>query len=177
MAEDKKLIDKEIVKALKEILEIMLTMGDLQKSATISKSLDLINRQKEDLAKKDKELLEALKYSAIYKTKVIDSEKEINRLQAETDRLKADCENYKQVAENQQKATLDKGFEIKRLKNDLAISRKETKRYQESYKTTKAEAYKEFAEELEKTFEPQYFYGKSSITYRIKNLLKELIGE
>ena len=43
---DKNLTDNEIVKALKEILEIMLTMGDLQKSATISNALDLINRQK-----------------------------------------------------------------------------------------------------------------------------------
>ena len=39
-----KLTDNEIIKALKEILEIMLTMGDLQKSATISKAIYLINR-------------------------------------------------------------------------------------------------------------------------------------
>ena len=42
---------------------------------------------------------------------------------------------------------------------------------------TKAEAYKEFAERLNKELEPQYFYGKSSITYRINNLLKELVGD
>ena len=35
--------DNEIIKALKESLEIMLCEGDLQRSATISKSLDLIN--------------------------------------------------------------------------------------------------------------------------------------
>lgn len=40
--------DNEIVKALKELLEIMLCEGDLQRSATISKALDLINRQKEE---------------------------------------------------------------------------------------------------------------------------------
>lgn len=40
---DKKLTDNEIIKALKESLEIMLCEGDLQRSATISKSLDLIN--------------------------------------------------------------------------------------------------------------------------------------
>lgn len=40
---DKKLTDNEIKKALKEILEIMLCEGDLQRSATISNALDLIN--------------------------------------------------------------------------------------------------------------------------------------
>ena len=44
-----KLTDAEIVKALKEILEIMLTMGDLQKSATISNTLGLINRQQAEI--------------------------------------------------------------------------------------------------------------------------------
>ena len=43
----------------------------------------------------------------------------INRLQAENERLKADCENYKQVAENQQKVSMDIGFEIKRLKAEV----------------------------------------------------------
>ena len=44
-----KLTDNEIIKALKEILEIMLVMGDLQKSATIGKALDLINRPKAEI--------------------------------------------------------------------------------------------------------------------------------
>lgn len=39
-----KMTDNEIKKALKEILEIMLCEGDLQRSATISNALDLINR-------------------------------------------------------------------------------------------------------------------------------------
>lgn len=41
--------DNEIIKALKELLEIMLCEGDLQRSATISKALDLINRQKAEI--------------------------------------------------------------------------------------------------------------------------------
>jgi hypothetical protein len=53
---DKKLTDSEIVKALKEILEIMLTMGDLQKSATISKAIDLINRLQAENKELKKEL-------------------------------------------------------------------------------------------------------------------------
>lgn len=34
-------------------------------------------------------------------------------------RLQADCENYKQIAENQQKVTLDKAFENKELKAEI----------------------------------------------------------
>lgn len=41
--------DAEIIKALKELLEIMLCEGDLQRSATISKAIDLINRQKAEI--------------------------------------------------------------------------------------------------------------------------------
>ena len=39
-----KLTDKEIVKALKEILELMCCEGDLQRASTISNAIDLINR-------------------------------------------------------------------------------------------------------------------------------------
>lgn len=39
----------DIIKALEELLEIMLCEGDLQRSATISKALDLINRQKAEI--------------------------------------------------------------------------------------------------------------------------------
>ena len=41
--------DSEIVKALKEILELMLCEGDLQRSATISNALDLINCQQAEI--------------------------------------------------------------------------------------------------------------------------------
>ena len=74
-----KLTDSEIVKALKEILEIMLTMGDLQKSSTISKAIDLINR------------LQAEKEE---KQKVIDSFTDIGKLYSE---IKAEA--YKECIE------------------------------------------------------------------------------
>ena len=46
---DKKPTDAEIViKALKEILELMLCEGDLQKTSTISHTIDLINRLQEE---------------------------------------------------------------------------------------------------------------------------------
>ncbi len=46
--------DNKIIKALKEILEIMLTMGDLQKASTIGKALDLINRLQAEIEKLNK---------------------------------------------------------------------------------------------------------------------------
>lgn len=44
-----KMTDNKIIKALKEILEIMCAMGDLQKTSTISNAIDLINRQKDKI--------------------------------------------------------------------------------------------------------------------------------
>ena len=41
--------DNEKIKALEEIVEIMLVMGDLQKASTISKAIDQINRQKAEI--------------------------------------------------------------------------------------------------------------------------------
>lgn len=91
-------------------------------------------------------------------------------------RLQADVENYKQVAENQQKVTLDRGFEIKRLKEKIERLQSISLRFLEEMrkwgnknnidttnfsmipileseneslvKQIKAEAYKEFAERL-----------------------------
>ena len=42
---DKNLTDNEItIKALKELLEVMLSEGDLQRTSTVSHTIDLINR-------------------------------------------------------------------------------------------------------------------------------------
>ena len=47
---DKKLTDNEItIKVLKELLEVMLSEGDLQRTSTISHTIDLINRQKAEV--------------------------------------------------------------------------------------------------------------------------------
>ena len=115
-------------------------------------------------------------------------------------RLQADCENYKQVAENQQKATMDRGFEIKRLKekidrlqseivtlngligikNDtIDIQFKSIEKYGSLFKTAKAEAYKEFAERLKTIMYENYQkfdeqpYPMATI-HIIDNLLKEM---
>jgi polyhydroxyalkanoate synthesis regulator phasin len=39
----------------------------------------------------------------------------------------------------------------------------------------KAEAYKEFAEELKEKFETSHLYGKDRVESRIDNLLKEMV--
>ena len=123
------------------------------------------------------------------------------------DRLQADCENYKQVAENQQSVTMDRGFEIKRLKEKIESLQAENEKLKsinllgeykariqvgnmivctpkigewfEFLKKTKAEAYKEFAERLkEKAISTGFWQEYGYITTTdIDNLLKELVGD
>ena len=52
-------------------------------------------------------------------------------------RLKSDCENYKQVAEHQQSITVQKGFEIKRLKEEVERLQAENERLKTCVKTEK----------------------------------------
>lgn len=78
---DKKLTDNEItIKALKEIIELMLCEGDLQRTSTISHAIDLINR------------LEAR--IGIYETCNARKDEAIKHLEAENERLK---ENNKAI--------------------------------------------------------------------------------
>ena len=76
--------------------------------------------------------------------------------------------------------------ENERLKNSLAISKKETKRYITGYKTAKAEAYKDFAERLKAIASNGYWYDyKKCVQVEnivldkkdYDNLLKELVGD
>lgn len=78
---DKKLTDQEIIKALKEILELMCIEGDLQRSATISNALDLINRQKADIEKIDIAFNNLIEVARLWKEKY-------NNAMAENERLK-----------------------------------------------------------------------------------------
>lgn len=62
--------DNEIIKALKELLETALYNGDLQSIGTISKALDLINRQQQEnrqlrvkLDDCERDIIPKLKYS------------------------------------------------------------------------------------------------------------------
>ena len=49
--------DSEIVKALKELFEVMLYEGDLQRASTISHTIDHIKRQKEEIERFNKQTL------------------------------------------------------------------------------------------------------------------------
>ena len=112
-------------------------------------------------------------------------------------RLQADCENYKQVAENQQSVTLDRGFEIKRLKEKIESLQAENERLDRTLKEfthfydkrintpfnqIKAEAYKEFAK-LFKSKLDNAFVQRAGTDYvrfiksMTDNTLNELVGE
>ena len=94
---DKKLTDSEIVKALEICGTYKGKCTDCPAFVKVDRSncknvllgaVEIINRQNADLIDKEKQLQDALKSMAVNKTKVIDCEKEINRLQAENERLK-----------------------------------------------------------------------------------------
>ena len=113
-------------------------------------------------------------------------------------RLQADIENYKQVAEHQQSVTMDRGFEIKRLKEKIESLQAENERLnagadslfntldyrlerilklEDNLKTAKTAAYKEFAERLkEESYERIDLTAYVEVS-DINNLLQEMVGD
>ena len=201
---DKKLTDSEIVKALEccpknvkcEQCSLCGTSNCMNKLSVFA--LDLINRlqAENDKLKKAKYIFSTVDYCA----------DDLDKALKENEQLKADCENYKQVAENQQKVTLDKGFEIKRLKEENERLKIISLRFLEEMrvwgnknnidttnfsmipilesekeslvKQIKAEAYKEFAERLKELFPSDNEpYQYWEIHEGADNLLKELVGD
>ena len=158
---DKKLTDSEIIKALKEVLEIMLTMGDLQKSATTRKSLDLINRlqaENENYSKNNQQMT----------SDILKFYKELEQAKAENERLKPFEDK---IAE----------FNSHIRVENMLVFANSLEEWLEFCDNLKAEAYKEFAERLKR----EKSYNECDITgykYRvvqieeIDNLLKELVG-
>ena len=145
---DKKLTDNEIVKALKEILEIMLVMGDLQKSATIRNALDLINRlQAENEQYKD--------YTEKWMEKC-------DEIQAENERLSKGL-------------PMSASYLFKKAELDELITRAVEVDSKYAAKI-KAEAYKEFAKEIFELFPADKPYTAIS-RVTVKHILKELVGE
>lgn len=74
----------------------------------------------------------------------------------------------------------EKDAEIERLRNALAISKKETKRYMTLHKQTRAEAIDEFADALEKHFchDPAFLGVEQRLIMDVvKQKTKELKGE
>ena len=156
---DKKLTDNEIVKALKEILEIMLTMGDLQKSATIGKTLDLINRLQAD----NKNLQER---NVILRGLVDTQKAEIERLKPFEDKI-AEFNSHIRV-------------------EDMLVFASSLEEWLEFCDNLKAEAYKECLGKVRRYIKSYCNpYGKPTLDYDtsikimnfIDNLLKEMVGE
>ena len=96
----------------------------------------------------------------------------INRLQAENENLTKACEN-------QQKISMDRYFEIERLKTENKhYAELEQGCYVTGYKNIKSEAYKEFAERLKKkTGYEESIEVADIIEVATDNLLKELVGK
>lgn len=96
--------EERIIKALKKILELMCYEGDLQRSAIISKSLDLINRLQRENGKNEKIIKAA--------DRLIETQKaEIERLERENERLAEDWSNVtieKDLLFDEAKALIEK---------------------------------------------------------------------
>ena len=160
---DNKLTDNEIIKALKEILEIMCVMGDLQKSATISKALDLINRLQARVEKAEK-----VEHFA---------DKTIATLQTENEHLKKEIENLESMQEipPEAKHFVDtKADKVISLLNEVIKSQEQIK----------GEAYKECIEKVKNAILPQLNTStlEEKETYYfclniLDNLLKEMVGD
>lgn len=158
---DKKPTDSEIVKDLKDKIEFEnfdengYAVVDIEKLKNI---LDLINRQKAELEKNENIIRLA--------------DKTIETQNAEIERLKG---NGKLESEN---IILNALIE---MKNDTINNLMKTVDALESQlKTAKAEAYKEFAERLNKEIDIRPTYSNKQneyVCFLIDNLLKEMVGE
>ena len=143
---DKKLTDREItIKALKEILDVMLCEGDLQRTSTISHTLDLINRLQARVEKCEK-----VEHFA---------DKTIATLQAENERL-----NNCVKSEDEIKAIMKVTMEpmVRAITNEQIDT---------AVKLAKAEAYKEC---IEKVKDLRRNYTGYAFDKKLDNLLKEM---
>jgi len=163
---EKKLTDKEIVKALKCLLELVLVEGCLQRAKTISKALDLINR------------LQADKEGLINGQETL--QKYITTLQAENERLKNTLDDVLdrqpilvERSEKYAKAEAYKEFAEK-------VCDEITDAIINNGKVIKERIEKHNVNRLEDNFCCMCdgkIMALGGIEYFIKNLLKELTGE
>ncbi len=158
---DKKLTDSEIVKDLKEILEIMLTMGDLQKAATIRNSFDLINR----LQSKNKNLQER---NVILRGAVDHLRKNNKRLSTLAELGKTRANDYRVMRDRALKAEK----EVERLETEnLVLSQKRANIFEISnaFQRGRLKGIEEFAERCKGCF--------PSIAGAFDCFAKKLVGE
>ena len=169
-----KLTDNEIVKALEICGTYKGKYTDCPAFVKVDRSncknvllgaVEIINRQNADLIDKEKQLQDALKSMAVNKTKVIDCEKEINRLQAENERLKPFEDKI---------AKFNSHIRVE----DMLVFASSLEEWLEFCENLKAEAYKEFAERL-KDMSEHFWEEKENFVSeeQIDNLLKELVGD
>ncbi len=164
---DKKLTDSEItIKDLKELLEVMLSEGDLQRTSTVSHTIDLINRLQAE--KQDLEIeLKAMRGAAnSYK-----SENEILRkFKAYFDFCYGCDVEILGIDEDGNTTSFDEFY-------NCAIADTESIKHHIAHiiKTAKAEAYKEVLNKV-CTLENQSLINKTAAK-KLKNLLKELVGD
>ena len=140
-----RMTDSEIVKALKELFEVMLYDGDLQRASTISHTIDLINRQKAEI-ERYKAALPDLEYQDDDFCGVLCyfAEGIINRQKEEIERLKSHIqegidlakqlpealklsqnESIKEFAERFRQKMIDGGLYLAFIKNKLEETEKE----------------------------------------------------
>ena len=171
--------DNEItIKALKELLEVMLCEGDLQRTSTISHAIDLINRLQAEN--------ERLNF---VRTRDAERYKEKTSNQAHTNSILIDLHSsaIKEVKELEEKLKIVNA-ENEELNKKYAWKHKEYMNYRKKHSLLKAEAYKEFAEKLKNEFHEyrkQYkevanFDGACAMLIAkqgVDNLLKEMVGD
>lgn len=170
----KKMTDNEIIEALKCCANLCkdgcngcyLVPSESKDAYCMDKltkdAIDLINRQKEEISKKDIEI-------DILIRKKEDLSDEVSDLRAEVERLKDVCSSCCVLkAKSETISDLNEQIEYwQRGYNDL----------RQEIKKAKSEAYKEFAERLkEKSFTPlgTWFTEKVVTDIAISNILKEL---
>lgn len=148
--------NEKIIKALKELLETALYNGDLQSTETISKALDLINRQQQEnrqlqlkLDDCERDIIPKLKYSL----------ERANKYGAETD-----AENIRLLKENER---LNKILDFYSLQYGTVTD--QSKKIAE----IKAEAIKDFAERVKMLNNQNLIIWNE----QIDTLVKEMIGE
>ena len=134
---------------------------------SVKLALDLINRQEQE----NEEL----------KCKNSNLTSDLTSLQKDLTSAKAEVERLEKALENQQKISMDRHFEIERLKNHIQEGIDLAKQIPEMLALAKAEAYKEF-DELLKDECLSYPLKEDDITMLVdvksyNNLLNELVGE